>query len=213
MTFTVLIACSANICRSPLAAAGLLQAVALGEAGGRIVVDTGGVDALPSAPVCTETARLADAHGLLSQELLEHRARGLTVEQVRSADLVLTADRRVRSTILRRVPQAGPRTFTVREAALLGPAAAPEVHGGDLDERLRSYVTAMNASRGLTDLPRTRRLRIPTAPWRGLTVHGHDIPDAHRGERAAHRTVYRLVTSSIDQVADGLGACARPVWR
>jgi protein-tyrosine phosphatase len=207
MTFTVLIACSANVCRSPLAAAALVRAVALEEVGRLIVVDTGGIDVLPGEPTCPDLVRLADSHRFRSHDLIEHRARALTHDQVDVADIVLTADRRVRSGVLKRVPGAAPRTFTLREAAQLGSEAGREVQGRSVEERLRSYVAAMNATRGLTDLPRTRHVMALTTPWRRMAVHAHDVPDAHQGEHAPHRTVFQLTTTGAEEVARGLTTC------
>lgn len=207
MTFTVLVACSANVCRSPLAAVAFERAFALDELSRRIVIDSGGIDVLPGDPVCADAVRMAESRGIRSTTLTGHRAQALTLPQIGAADLVLAADRRVRSSIVKWVPDAASRTFTLREAAQLGGEAAREITGRTVDERLRSYVAAMNASRGLTGLPRTRYLLTPSAPWRRLVVHAHDIPDAHQNERAPHRAVYHLVSAGARDVARGLGVC------
>jgi protein-tyrosine phosphatase len=204
MTFHVLVTCSANVCRSPLVAAAFVRAIALSELSRVVVVGTGGVDVLPGDPVCPDIVKLADGHGLRSRDLVGHRARALTLAELDTADLVLAADRRVRSSIVKRAPEATSRTFTVREAARLLRAAADQVGGRTTaEDRLRSYVEAMNASRGLVDLPRTRYLPTPSTPWRRLVVHAHDLPDAHQNERAPHRTVYRLATAGAQQLAHG----------
>jgi protein-tyrosine phosphatase len=207
MTFTVLVACSANVCRSPLTAVTLERAFALDELSRRIVLDTGGIDVLPGDPVCADAVRMAESRGIRSPTLTGHRARSLTVPQIGAADLVLAADRRVRSSIVKRVPDAAARTFTLREAGQLGREATREIAGRTVEERLRSYVAAMNASRGLVDLPRTHYLLTPSAPWRRLVVHAHDVPDAHQNERAPHRAVYHLVAAGARDVARGLRAC------
>jgi protein-tyrosine phosphatase len=208
MTFSILIACTANVCRSPFAAAVLVHAVSLEEVHRRIAVDTGGIDAVPGQPVCPDVVRMGESRGLRSRALVGHQAQVLTADQIEAADLVLAADRRTRSGIMKRVSRAAGRTFTLREAAQLGEVAVFEVRGQTLEDRLRSYVAAMNAGRGLRDLPRTRHMVAVTSPWRRVAVHGHDIPDAHQGERAPHRVVYALTTSSAQQVARGLARCA-----
>ncbi|GAA4378202.1 hypothetical protein [Nocardioides caricicola] len=209
MTFTILIACSANVCRSPLASAVLAHAVALEQVDRSVSVVTGGLEAIAGQPACPEIARMAEARGLHSRSLVRHEASILTPDEIGAADLVLTADRRARSGVMKRMPFATGRTFTIREAAQLGAAALPEVRGHTLDDRLRSYVAAMNDVRGLSELPRTRRMVVLTSPWRRLAVHAHDIPDAHQGERAPHRAVYSLTASSSKQVARDLSTCAQ----
>lgn len=206
MTFTVLVACSANICRSPLAAALLERAVALEAVGRVIAVESGGVDVPAGQRACPDTIRMTESHGIHGSALPQHLSRPLSTEQIATADLVLTSDRRIRSAVLKREPGVAARTFTLREAALLGEDAANHVEGRWLEDRLRSYVAAMNAHRGLTDLPRTRH--VLAAPWRRLAVHAHDIPDAHQGEQASHRVVFQLIASSTERVARGLVSSA-----
>lgn len=209
MTFSILITCSANVCRSPLAAAVLTRTVALEEVDRRITVDTGGIEALTGQAACPDVLRMAESRRLRSRTLAQHQAHLLTAEQIEATDLVLAADRRTRSGIMKRVPRAAGRTFTLREAAKLGEVAALEVSGHTLEDRLRSYVVAMNAVRGLSDLPRTRHMIAVTSPWRRVAVHAHDIPDAHQGERAPHRVVFALTTSSAEQLGRGLAGCAQ----
>jgi protein-tyrosine phosphatase len=211
MTFRILVVCAANVCRSPLAAAVTTHSLAMNAAGRVVEVDTAGTEAQPGVPVCADVVRMAGARGLHPRALPVHVAHPVTLDQVEAADLVLTADRRVRSSIVKRAPQAGERTFTLREAANLGEHAAREVEGRFMDARLRSYVSAMNASRGLTDLPRTRHL--VSRPWRPVAVHAHDIPDAHQAERASHRAVYHLTVAAARQVTEGLVACTEAANR
>lgn len=209
MTFSILIACSANVCRSPLAAAVLTHAVALQEVDRSISVATGGLEAITGQPVCPEVVRMTESRGIRSRTLVQHHSGVLTPDEIGAADLVLAADRRTRSGIMKRVPLAAARTFTIREAAQLGEVAIAEVRGHTLDDRLRAYVVAMNDVRGLSDLPRTRHVVALTSPWRRVSVHAHDIPDAHQGERAPHRVVYSLTSSGSKQVARGLARCAQ----
>ncbi|BDZ48184.1 hypothetical protein GCM10025867_04250 [Frondihabitans sucicola] len=92
--FSILTVCTGNICRSPLAEAALREAFAdLDE----ITVESAGTSAPVGAPVPSDFVALA--HGLqLSTE--SHRARALTPEMVRQADLVLALDRSHRRAIV-----------------------------------------------------------------------------------------------------------------
>lgn len=208
MTYTILVACSANVCRSPLVAAVLTRSVALEEVGLRIEIETGGLDVVVDDPVCPDIVKLADARRLRSSGLVQHHAKALTIEQVEGASLIITADRRVRSGIVKRAPQAAARTFTLREAAQLADQAVLLLQGAGVDDRLREFTDEMNSRRGFTDLPRTRRVLALSAPWRLTPVHAHDVPDAHQDERAPHRVVYHSVVGATEQLAHGLAACA-----
>lgn len=85
--FEVLIVCSGNTCRSPLAAA--LLAAQLDRAGmaDRVQVTSAGTSAWDGAPASEGSYLVALERGL---DLSPHRARMLTPEMVRRADLVLT---------------------------------------------------------------------------------------------------------------------------
>jgi protein-tyrosine-phosphatase len=83
--FRVLLVCTGNTCRSPMAER-LLDAAA-GERGWRqLAVASAGVAALPGAPASEGARRVAQAHGL---DLEAHRARPLTPQLLDGADLVL----------------------------------------------------------------------------------------------------------------------------
>ena len=116
---TVLVVCTANICRSPLMEALLRRD--LDPA--RFQVESSGTLARRGHPVDSmvrlEMARLGvDPSGLVSKPLLE--------SQVTAASLVLTATKDHRSAILQREPLALHRTFTLLELAALVRAGVGE---------------------------------------------------------------------------------------
>ena len=115
-TFTVLTVCTGNVHRSALAGdllatwaqwylpEGLRDAVVVGSAGTRAPV---------GEPMGGMTRRVAIALGAVDRA---HRARALTEPLIADADLVLAASRAHRDQIIRRLPRAMRRTFTIREA-------------------------------------------------------------------------------------------------
>lgn len=213
MTFRILIVCAANLCRSPLAAAAFERVVAQQGLEDRITIDSGGIDPPPGHSVCPEIVRLAASRGLHSRSLPHHVARPVSVAQLAAADLVLATDRRVRSELVKRTPYLAGRTFTLREAADLADLVAGELRGQSLSRRLTSFAATMNATRGFTELPRTRYVVPLPAPWRRVAVHAHDIPDAHQIERAPHRVVYRLTVTAAEHLAHDLGAATTTLAR
>ncbi|HEY0950172.1 hypothetical protein [Nocardioides sp.] len=207
MTFRILVVCTANLCRSPLVAALLAHDLDPTGGGRPVAVSSAGINALSGERACPEMAQLVAAHWLPVARLAEHRAVQLTLEQVAVADLILTADRRARSEVLKMAPLAAPHTFTVREAAALVTRTDPRTCGASTEDRLWSCVATMHAHRGLTDLPRTRHvLALPTA-LRPLSIHDHDLPDAHQRDLAPHRVVLRLATSAAGRLGASLSAC------
>ncbi|WP_134741400.1 hypothetical protein [Nocardioides sp. 503] len=205
MTFTVLAVCAANVCRSPLMAVGLERSFLARGFGGDVVVRSAGVTATQDAAVCSEVERLTRARGLPWLALGEHRSTPLTDRLIDRADLILTADRRLRSEIVKRArPGATGRTFTLREAAALADATSFRIQGHTVDEQLRSLTAQMNQSRGFTDLPGVERVVTRALPWRRLEVHTHDVPDAHDEPRAPHGLVCRLVVPATERLATSL---------
>lgn len=133
-TVGVLVVCTANICRSPVAEVLLTRALA---AAGDVRVSSAGLHALPGQPMAAEMARLLDtpAPGFA--------ARQVTAELVRAADLVLVMTREQRSALVGAVPAAVRRTFTLREfaeLAVLADRTGAVPAGSTAGERLGALV-------------------------------------------------------------------------
>lgn len=86
--FEVLMVCTGNICRSPMAA-GLLRHCLPPALQGRVAVNSAGTHALhghQAEPLAVQAMAAADI------DIRDHRARHLTREMVRQADLILTME-------------------------------------------------------------------------------------------------------------------------
>jgi protein-tyrosine phosphatase len=148
--FDLLFVCTGNICRSPTAE--LYAAHHLPPAHFR--VHSAGTYGLDGYPIEPQAARRLAALGIAHDAF---RARRLTEEMVRAADLVLTATREHRSAVVTLVPKALPRTFTMREfARLAGDVDAAGLTGDDPADRARALVAAVAARRGGGWVPRER---------------------------------------------------------
>jgi protein-tyrosine phosphatase len=214
MTFSVLTVCSANTCRSPLMTVTLERALFAEKFGGDVTVRSGGVNAVAGQPVCTDVVRLTRLRGTVSMVLEQHRSAPLTDAMIEDADLILTADRRLRSAVVKRARGLSiERTFTLREALQLVGTASRAVAGRTTDERLRNLTAQMNHSRGFTDLPGVERVAALSRPWRRLAVHTHDVPDAHEAPRAPHPLVHRLIVPAAEQLVAQLAAAAYAATR
>jgi protein-tyrosine-phosphatase len=163
------VVCTANVCRSPLAAAVLDATVQL-EAALDLVIDvqSAGVDvALVDERADVRADALADAFGgaclesaaLAHFDAAAHRPQLLDPWMVESAALIVTMDRSQRAAVARMAPGCRPRLFTLVQAALLAehvgqglemgelPEGAPALPSGAPD-RIPWFVAEMDAARG-----------------------------------------------------------------
>ncbi|TFB71830.1 hypothetical protein E3O06_11235 [Cryobacterium glaciale] len=115
----ILIVCTGNICRSPLAEQ-VLRARLL-AAGSGVTVASAGTQAVVGGAMTPEAAALALKLGSASTV---HTPRQLTADMLAQADLVLTATRDHRRDVVTLFPKATRYTFTLNQFARLVDAAA-----------------------------------------------------------------------------------------
>ena len=133
----VVVLCSANRCRSPLAEALLVREATVGQL--PIVVQSAGLGAggLPATP---PTVEVAGRHAL---DLRSHASRTVDGGLLAGADLVLGMERlHVREAVLLE-PSIWPRAFTLREIVRRAEAVAPRRP----DEPLRAWLELLHAGR------------------------------------------------------------------
>lgn len=204
MTFTVLVVCSANVCRSPMAAAVLQRAFKNTQLSRVTDVSSCGVNARLELPMCDKITSGVLAPGAAVRVRENHRPSPLAAERLLGADLVLAADRSIRSAAVRMEPSVHERTFTLREAATLAnfalsSASVPEQTNAT--RTLQWFVAEMNDTRGLAGLPKVVKYRLHSRPWRRVPVHAHDIPDEHRQDEVPRGIVQHLVVSATEDLA------------
>jgi protein-tyrosine phosphatase len=137
---TVLIVCSANRCRSPLAAALLRR-----ELEGRdvVVMDAGLGD--PGMPVTSATLEVAAQNGL---DLRRHDSTTVDADMVAQADLVICMERAHVRELVVSYPEAWPKTFTLKEFV----RRADEHEPRDPDESLAGWLPELHEGRIRRDL-------------------------------------------------------------
>ena len=181
----VLFVCTANQCRSPLAAS--LFAKALAERGRTARVGSAGI-ALPGRPVPPTGLAVARGFGL---DLRGHRSTRLLPDMLDQADLVVAMAREHAREVILRVPERWPRTFTLLQLTRwleTHPAPADTVLGAWLDE---------------TAGGRPRSTVLGSSP-------DDDVPDPVGRPAPVWRSVAGLLSGQVEAVADLL-APALPV--
>ncbi|MDP2287968.1 MAG: polysaccharide biosynthesis tyrosine autokinase [Actinomycetota bacterium] len=187
-SFQVLVACSANVCRSPLAASIIRAEV--GELGSAVYVNWAGTYAAVGDAMCSQAAAYLGHVGAVGS------SRQITAPLLMSADLLLTADRSQRAWLARMNPASRPRTFTLRQGARLASGVTQQLAAGflplgspplpeNLHDRLMWLVSEMDAARG------------SHAFW---DPHADDIEDLHSEDD--HR-------ATLDEVAQASTELAR----
>ncbi len=142
--FTVVLVCTGNLCRSPMAE-GILNDLILDETSRKRVappidVFSAGTHAVDGQPASRHAVTVAGEHGI---SLRFHRSRRLTADLVRHADLVLAMDRGHVDAIRRICPDAG-HVSTVKEYGRSEPVPGMErgiddPYGGDLEDYRAVY--------------------------------------------------------------------------
>ena len=170
-----------NVGRS-LAAERLLRA-RLG-ADSAVTVTSAGTHVAPDDPVPEHLRDLLAREGLAVDD---HHPRELSATMVESADLVLTTTRRERSAVVRKVPAAVRRTFTLRElarvATSVGPSGQPD---GDV-------------AAGLSALARAAAVhRVGAAP---PVAEDDDVPDPAEAGRRGYEKSFDQVRAAVDGIA------------
>ncbi|MFD1720183.1 low molecular weight phosphatase family protein [Amnibacterium endophyticum] len=193
----LLVVCTANVCRSPLA-----QRVLGLRLGGGVAVSSAGVRALSGSPMCAVSAlELPDGADPT------HAARQVEGDDVRAADLVVAMEREQRGALVREAPGTQASVFTLREAAALAGALAER---GERYPDLAAVARAMHGQRGLVAVPADP---VPPRRWWQRAVPPEDpltIVDGHGAPEPQHRAAAARVRAVSEDLAAALGALLAP---
>jgi len=132
--FQVLVVCTGNTCRSPMAE-GILRAILPPDLTDQVVVLSAGTAAYDGMPATAYAVQATAERGI---DLTGHRSQELTASMAREADLILGMDPGHIARLLELAPDAAERTHLITaQGAEAGRAAAQGIAdpmGGALDE-------------------------------------------------------------------------------
>jgi protein-tyrosine-phosphatase len=106
----ILIVCTANVFRSPVAA-GMTKQFLRDK---QIKVESAGILEFRGAPLPQDIMELAERYGI---DLSTHIPRQVNASQVRDADLILVFDKKQVAELTKRFPQAKNRIYTIKDYA------------------------------------------------------------------------------------------------
>lgn len=187
----VLVVCTGNICRSPLAQ-GFLAERSRRLLEGAIAVRSAGTWARPGHPATEEAVLVAQERGV---DLAEHRSSPFGTDLAGWADLILTMTAEQRDEVLHEAPQAEPKTFTLKElVAVLGVLPAPA--GSPSREGLLQRIAQADRLR--------REGRAPRAT-------DEDVVDPLAMSMETYRAVCWEIEELVDGLIRGLAGASEPV--
>lgn len=209
MAVRLVVVCTANVCRSPLAAAILAAEVDKRGMAPRVTVDSAGVQARYGDEAAGPSAAIARDLGL---DLDAHRSRPVddALDDERTVWLTMTAQHRDLLVAVDR--SVAPRCFTLRELARL-------VRGIDLDglpettdDRVLEVVRRADARRAIDARADARRASDARADARCAGARGttstsvgpDDIADPYGRSDAHYQAMATTVRELIDELAPAL---------
>jgi len=179
---SILVVCTGNICRSPMAEGFLRDALGrrLGE--GAPDVSSAGTAGWEGSPAMPESV---DAAGEFDVDISGHRGRRLTIEMARGADLLLCMATEHRDAIDSAARDLGERTFTLKELVRLLEVEPPD----SVDEGFAVRLHAADAARRSGAVPPSR---------------DDDIADPLGQPPEAYRAIAWELHGWIGRLVDGL---------
>lgn len=200
---TILLVCSGNTCRSPMAMVLLADRLRRLGAGDRFRIESAGTSTVEGLPASPEAVRLMAEKGL---DLSGHRSRLLTEDLVARARLILMMTRRLREMVLEDHPGAADRVFTVKGYAGTAGTAEEEDVEDPIGRGLEAYRRAAEELERASEIIAERLL--DPLDFRHLLgeEHGESGTDVQNGIDAGESTAGRgSGTGGPDEAEGGAG--------
>lgn len=192
--FTLLVVCTANVCRSPLAAYVLGRRLTGGIAGQDFAVVSAGTRARAGLAICPRVALGLSATDEGARYSEQHASQPLTEQLIAASDLILVPDAENRTRVSLLLPLARRRTFTMREADAILTRLEPD--GVPPLPELVALMHGQRAEVAVSDAPRRRLVSRLKRDDSGI-----DIPDGHNLGSSQHRRTLEEVQARAESVA------------
>lgn len=181
MALQILVLCTANICRSPLAEALFASEVARRGLTGQVMVQSAGIQARWGDAASPMSTTIADRLGL---DLSTHRSTPLASDLLTNSDLILTMTSSHQRTVVALHPDISSRCFTLRGLTrLTAGVAIPARRPCDLAQRLAELTV------------------VAAARWDGSSACGDDIADPYGASEADYEHMARQLLATIPSLA------------
>lgn len=197
MSNRLLFVCAMNVCRSPLMAYTFAEALASDGGGDEWSVSSRGTSVTRRDAMCDTSASLISDSESGAAFAAGHVSAPISAPQLTSQDLILVASRSERAKLATMSPSMRQRTFTLREAVLLGraPVTAAEIalitrtRASNQKVRLGGYHQLLHLRRGTIAMPAPRRGSLFRRDVR--QPDPIDLPDVHHEKQARHEGVLK----------------------
>jgi len=174
LTDQILLVCTGNTCRSPMAEVILTHLLDVSAPRGAFEVVSAGTTAADGQPPSPEALEVMRESGL---DLSRHRSRQVTAEMVTQARLVLTMTRRHRETLIGLFPEAADRVHTLRSyAGTVGPGSEEDICD-PLGSGVEAYRQAAGELRRAAEKTAERLLNPPDIGREGRDAENRDAED------------------------------------
>lgn len=222
---TVLIVDGSDVCRGPIIEFALQKQFAGDGPLAEETVLSRGLETPGQNLICDLAAGRLGASMRAATFSVSHRSRALTVEDAEQADIILTAERHHRSTVVNMSAVSRSRTFTLKEALVLVSVLTDEVRTGRSPRptTLPETVALLDEVRGSIPLIEPpmhtsvfhRDRALPAADPLAL-VDGHEDAAIHRhATDEAYQVALTLGSRLVDLTEDRMariGSSANDWW-
>lgn len=193
MSLSILVVCTGNVCRSPLAEQLLAARLAAAEVDA--TVRSAGTAALVGEPMTRETTELSVRFGGGGGK---HVAMQLSEALIAEADLVLTAAREHRAAVASLVPRAARASYTIKEFARIADFLEQDPESADaLSDATTpaALVELVSMSRGFASPP--------------ITPDDDDIVDPYRRSAELYENSGRAIDAAVAAIVRTLSRASR----
>lgn len=184
-SFSVLVVCDGNVCRSPAAQ------FAIGRRLAGVRVESAGMHASTGSRICDVVGTVISAGSEPTSFAESFRSRRISAIDIANFDLVLAATMTLRAELTSANPVYRDRFFTLREAAHILTTLDGALPG--------TIVQRMDSARGSVPLVAREASGVPMR-----RVDPFDLPDAHHLRSKKHSAVVSLALSTGDTIGSAL---------